>query len=152
MSTSIDRSIPWLFRASAVLWAIWGIVHIFAGFMTLKFIGAGQTAEAFHGITSAVDIASLRLEYPAAVSAVLSQHGFNLAWFGLVTLVASPFVWRQRSLAVYLAALVGGLADVGYFVFIDLGGFATPPGPQMTWICAAAVITGLAGVFRSRRA
>lgn len=132
----------WSFRLSAVLWAVWGLVHIAAGALTLNFIGSGQTAQAVHGIAAAVELASVTIDYPAAVSAILQQHGFNLLWIGVVTLGAAPFVWRRHAGAVYLAALTGGLTDAGYFLFIDLGGFALPPGPQMTWICAAAVISG----------
>lgn len=140
----------WLFRVSAVLWFIWGAVHIFAGVMTVSFLLSGETAEAVHGITAAVPLESLQIEYTDGVSAILGQHGFNLGWFGVVTLVCSPFVWRRQRLAVYLAALVGGLADLGYFLFIDLGGFALPPGPQMTYICAAAILSGFIAVRLSR--
>ena len=141
-----SQSTRWLLRASAILWAIWGLVHILAGVMTLVTLQAGETAKAIHAIAQRGSLENLQLAYPEALVAILSQHGFNLAWFGLVTLAASPFVWRGRKDAIYLAALVGGLADTGYFVFIDLGGYALPPGPQMTWICAAAIITGLVGL------
>jgi hypothetical protein len=139
------KTTVWLHRISAILWGIWGAVHILAGVMTLVTLRAGETARAIGAITDKVDIQLLQHDYHPAVAALISQHGLNLAWFGLVTLVAAPFVWRQRRWAVYLAVLVGGFADLGYFLFIDLGGFANPPGPQMTWICAAAIITGLVG-------
>lgn len=151
MSPSVPSpAIPWLFRLAAVLWMIWGLVHILAGVVTLSLLNAGQTAEAFHGILAAVDLASLQVDYPDGVGALLGQHGLNLAWFGAVTLVSAPFVWRGIPAAVYLAALVGGLADLGYFLFIDLGGYALPPGPQMTYICATAIVTSLAGLAMLR--
>ena len=149
---SQDSQGRWLFRTSAILWAMWGIVHTLAGVMTVLQSSSGKVTEAVHAITSKVEIENLRMEYPEAVGAVVSQHGFNLLWFGLVTLLASPMVWKRKRLAVYLACLVGGLADLGYFIFIDLGGYATPPGPQMTWICAGAIITGLAAVRIQSRA
>ncbi|GAB5536260.1 MAG: hypothetical protein Rubg2KO_25090 [Rubricoccaceae bacterium] len=149
-SSSSSRVAPWLFRLSAILWVIWGGVHILGGVMTLRFIGNGQTAEAFHGILAALDLASLQITYPDGIAAILQQHGFNLAWFGLVTLVAAPFVWRRIPAAVYVAALVGGLADMGYFLFIDLGGYALPPGPQMTYICAAAILLSFAALYMTR--
>lgn len=149
-SLTTPRTASWLFRLSAVLWAVWGLVHILAGVMTLRGTTTGQTAEAFHGILAAVDLATLQIAYPDGVAAVLAQHGFNLAWFGIVTLIAAPFVWRRIPAAVCLAALVGGLADIGYFLFIDLGGYALPPGPQMTYICAAAIGTGFAGLYAAR--
>lgn len=39
-----------------------------------------------------------------------------------------------------LAALVSRLLETGSFIFVDLGGFAEFPEPQMTSICAAAII------------
>ncbi|MEO1277413.1 MAG: hypothetical protein AAFV77_00460 [Planctomycetota bacterium] len=151
--TSARQTTParWLLRTSAVLWAIWGLVHIFAGVVTLKAILAGNTAEAIQGITSKVPLEELVRVYHPAESAILSQHALNLAWFGLVTTIAAPFVWRGRRAMVYVAVLVGGCADLAYFIFIDLGGFATPPGPQMTWICAAAIVTGLLGLWFARK-
>lgn len=141
-------SVParWLLRISAVLWVVWGLVHVFAGVVTLQSIFAGDTAEAIQGIASKVPIEELVRGYHPAENALLSQHALNLAWFGLVTSVAAPFVWRGRRAMVFTAVLVGGCADLAYFIFIDLGGFANPPGPQMTWICAAAIVTGLFGV------
>lgn len=149
-SGSVDRVGVWMFRVSAVLWVIWGIVHIFGGLVTLRLNLSGRTAEAFNGIVSKVPAEELAGDYHPGVAAVLSQHGMNLAWFGAVTLIAAPFVWKRNRVAFYTAMLVGGMADLAYFIFIDLGGFATFPGPQMTYICATAIVTGLVGVYRTR--
>ncbi len=144
------RTVPWLLRASAMLWAVWGLVHILAGVMTLRLLLVGKTAEAIQGIAAKVPVEELAGAYHPAVSAVLSQHAMNLGWFGVVTLVAAPLVWKGRPGAIYTAALVGGMADLAYFIFIDLGGFAAPPGPQMTWICAAAISTGFIALYLAR--
>ena len=40
---------------------------------------------AIAGIADAVEPASVQMEYPAAASAIIAQHGFNLFWVGLVT-------------------------------------------------------------------
>ncbi|MFK7884629.1 MAG: hypothetical protein AB8F26_10655 [Phycisphaerales bacterium] len=149
-SGSVDRAAVWLFRVSAVLWVIWGIVHIFGGVATLWMNLSGRTGDAFNGIVSKVPAEELAGDYHPGVAAVLSQHGMNLAWFGAVTLIAAPFVWKRNRVAFYTAMLVGGMADLAYFIFIDLGGFATFPGPQMTYICATAIVTGLVGVYRTR--
>ena len=74
-----------------------------------------------------------------------------MGWFGLVTLVGSVFVWRKSVHAIFLCALVGGFGDFGYFLFIDLADLAIPPGPQMTWISAAAILLSFYAYFRSNR-
>ncbi|MEM7681341.1 MAG: hypothetical protein AAF288_05230 [Planctomycetota bacterium] len=147
---SDNRAVPWLLRVSAVLWALWGLVHIMAGVVTLHLLLGGKTAEAVQGITAKVPLEELAGDYHSGVTAVLSQHAMNLAWFGLVTLVAAPFIWKGRKAAIYIAALVGGMADLAYFIFIDLGGFAAPPGPQMTYICASAIGTSAIALYLSR--
>lgn len=126
-----------LLKASSVLWVIWGLVHLLAGIMILS----GDATSGFQAIADAVPPATLVLDYPAAVSGVLSQHAWNLAWFGIVTIVGAVFIWRQNLTAIWVTALVGGLADVGYFLFIDLAGFANfVPGTVMTIVSATAIV------------
>lgn len=126
-------------KITAVLWVIWGLVHMFAGIMTVSL----DTPQAVQGIADGVDPELLMGPFPDAVGGLVRQHGFNLLWIGLVTTVGGVFVWRGNATAVWLSALVGGLADVGYFLFIDLGGFNRfVPGTVMTLISGAAVILG----------
>jgi len=91
--------------------------------MTIGFIASGDISSAVAGIADAIDPATLQSDYPAASGAVLGQHGFNLLWIGLVTLICSFFVWKGDKNAIFLAAITGGLADLGYFLFMDLGGY-----------------------------
>ncbi|MEM9346471.1 MAG: hypothetical protein AAGB26_07630 [Planctomycetota bacterium] len=134
-----------LIRAAVVLWVIWGLVHVLAGVMTIS----KETAGAVAGIADAVDPAEFELAYHPAVGAVLNQHGFNLLWAGLVTTIAAVFVWRRSKLAIAIAAVVSGSFDLGYFLFMDLGGHVKfIPGTLMTLTCAAAIILALAAVFR----
>ncbi|MEM8607870.1 MAG: hypothetical protein AAGF92_12235 [Myxococcota bacterium] len=138
----------WLLRVAAVLWIVWGLVHMLAGVMTIS----QDTAAAVAGIADAVDPAVLRVAYPDAAGAVINQHGFNLLWIGLVTVICAPFVWRGVGGGIFLAALVGGLADVGYFVFMDLGGFVHfVPGTLMTIFSSAAILASFAAWFTRTR-
>lgn len=133
-----------LLRVSAVLWVIWGLVHMLAGVLTMS----RDTTEAVQGIADDVEPASLEMDYPDAVGAVINQHGFNLMWIGAVTLVCAVYIWRRSVIAVFLAALVGGLADVGYFLFLDLGGHVKfLPGTLMTIFSSLAIITSFVAYF-----
>ncbi|MEM1118132.1 MAG: hypothetical protein AAGJ11_16590, partial [Bacteroidota bacterium] len=76
-----------LLKIAAVLWVIWGLVHAFAGAMTI----AADPATGFGNIADAVDPAVFVLDYPDAVGAVLNQHGWNLLWGGIVTIIGAVF-------------------------------------------------------------
>lgn len=136
-----------LLRTAAVLWVVWGLVHMFAGILTI----GRDTPEAVEGIADDVDPAELALDYPDAVGAIINQHGFNLLWIGAVTLICSWFIWQRSLTAVFLAALVGGLADIGYFVFLDLGGHVKfLPGTLMTIFSATAIVTSFTAAYLGR--
>ncbi|MEM6628230.1 MAG: hypothetical protein AAF694_01090 [Bacteroidota bacterium] len=139
------------FKASAILWFIWGAVHIFAGIMTDNFILNGDIAGAVSGIADAVNPDTLQVNYPDAAGAVIGQHGFNLLWIGLTTLICSFFVWKGDKNAIFLAAITGGLADLGYFLFMDLGGYVNfMPGTVMTLVSSAAIILSFFAHFKSK--
>ena len=127
-------------KIAAVLWVIWGLVHMFAGIMTI----AQAAPNSIGGVADAVDGTVFHASYHAATDALINQHGFNLLWIGLTTVVAAYFIWRKSLPAAFIAALVGGLADVGYFIFMDLGGFVHfMPGTVMTLVSASAILLSL---------
>lgn len=131
------RSATILLRVSAVLWVIWGLVHALAGVLILS----GDTASGFQAIGDGVDPALLEADYHPLVGGVLNQHAWNLAWFGVATIIGAGFIWARNTTAIWVTAMVGGLADIGYFVFIDLAGYANfVPGTVMTIVSASAIV------------
>ena len=136
-----------LLKISAILWVIWGLVHALAGVMTIS----GDTAAAAAAIADGVDPNLLKMDYPDAVGAIINQHGFNLLWGGVVTIIGGIFIWRKNVAAIFVSALVGGLLDVGYFIFIDLGGYNNfVPGTVMTIISSLAIILSFYAYFRRK--
>ncbi len=102
---------------------------------------SSETTAGFQAIADAVSPGDLAMDYPAEVGGVLGQHAWNLAWFGLATIIGGIFIWRGNMTAIWVTAMVGGLADLGYFMFIDLAGFAKfVPGTVMTLVSATAII------------
>lgn len=127
----------WALKISAILWIIWGLVHIAGGVITI----GGDTAAGFQGIAAAVEPGQLEANYHPAVGAVLNQHGWNLLWVGVVTTIGAFYIWRRSVTGIWVTGMVGGLFDIGYFVFIDLGGFGTFfPGTSMTIVSATAIV------------
>ena len=141
-----------LLKLSAVLWVVWGLVHILAGVLTIKGILTGDISAAVAGIADAVDPVSVKMDYPEAAGALIGQHGFNLFWIGIVTFVSAFYIWRGNKNAIFLAAITGGLADLGYFFFMDLGGFVNfVPGTVMTIVSLLAIILSVTAYFKSKR-
>ncbi|MEL6632390.1 MAG: hypothetical protein AAFQ83_13005 [Bacteroidota bacterium] len=139
------------FKVSAILWVIWGLVHILAGVLVMQAIIGGDISAAVAAIADGVAPETLKMDYPAASGAIIGQHGFNLFWIGMITLISAFFVWGGNPYAVFLAAICGGLADLGYFLFMDLGGYVNfMPGTVMTLVSSAAIILSFVAYFRTR--
>ena len=140
--------ISYLLKIAAGLWVVWGLVHMVAGVMFISF----ETPDAIAGVADAVDPALLVGPYHEAVGALINQHGFNLLWIGTFTLVGAFYIWSGSVTAMLFTGIVGGVADVGYFVFMDLGGFVNfVPGTLMTLVSGSAIILSLVA-YSSKRA
>lgn len=123
-------------KIAAVLWIIWGLVHLLAGVLVLS----GDTQSGFQAIADAVEPGELVADYHGAVGGVLGQHAWNLAWFGIATVIGALFIWRGNLTAIWVTGMVGGLADLGYLLFLDFPGYVNfIPGTLMTIVSASAV-------------
>lgn len=135
------KNVSVLFKTSSVLWIIWGLVHILAGVLTMKGVITNDMSSALIGIADGTDPNTIKMDYSAAATAVLGQHGFNLLWIGLVTFISAFYIWKGNKNAIFLAAICGGFADLGYFLFLDLGGFVNfIPGTVMTIVSSLAIL------------
>lgn len=137
-----------LLKTSSILWVIWGLVHAFAGVMTMS----GDTATAIQAIADGVDLSLVATVYPDAAGAIINQHGWNLLWAGAVTMIGGIYIWRGSITAIFISAMVGGLFDLGYFIFLDLGGYARfVPGTVMTIVSSLAIITSVAAYYLNKQ-
>lgn len=141
-----------MFKASAILWIVWGLVHVLAGVLTIKGIVTNDISSSVAGIADGVDPSTVQMDYPKAAGAIIGQHGFNLLWIGLVTFICAFVIWKGNKNAIILAAITGGLADLGYFIFIDLGGYANfVPGTVMTIVSSLAIILSFMALYKKRK-
>ncbi|MEM8839298.1 MAG: hypothetical protein AAGE89_14480 [Pseudomonadota bacterium] len=124
-------------KGASILWVIWGLVHILAGFIILSNDATGG----FQAIADAVNPAALQADYHAAVGGVLHQHGWNLGWFGIATTIGGVLIWRESITAIWVTGMIGGLADLGYLIFVDLPGYVNfIPGTLMTFVSGTAIV------------
>lgn len=99
----------------------------------------------------AIDPSTLQMNYPKAAGGIIGQHGYNLFWIGIVTFLSAFYVWKGNKNAIFLAAVTGGLADLGYFLFMDLGGFVNfMPGTLMTIVSSLAIVTSFYAYFKNK--
>ena len=135
-------------KLAAVLWLIWGQVLMYAGVIVISSDSSGAVS----ALADAVDPALIAADYHPAVGAVINQHGYNLLWIGAFTVIGGIFIWKQSVTAIFMTAIVGWVTDVGYFIFMDLGGFVNfMPGTVMTIVSTAAVVLSLWAYFRGLR-
>ncbi|MDX8348139.1 hypothetical protein SLH49_09085 [Cognatiyoonia sp. IB215446] len=124
-------------KIAAILWVIWGLVHLLAGVIVLMSDASGG----FSAIADAVDADALTADYHPAVGGILNQHGWNLGWFGIATIIGGVLIWRRNMTAIWVTGMVGGLADVGYLLFVDLPGYVNFfPGTVMTFVSGTAIL------------
>jgi len=134
-----------LLKSSSVLWVVWGLVHILFGVMIIS----GDAGSGIQAIGNGVDLA--KMDYPDVLGAIMNQHGWNLIWFGVATTVGAVFIWKGSLTAIWVSAMVGGLADFGYFIFLDLGGYVKfIPGTVMTIVSFSAILLSAGTYFKSR--
>ena len=103
-------------KTIAILWLIWSLLHIVPGVFTVTNAIVGDITS-IQFLFPETNPSEMTNDYPNEVKAVLvtfGQHGFNLFWFGLVTLICSILIWKKHNkVAMLIAAIVGGLADLG---------------------------------------
>ena len=134
-------------KVITVLWVIWGLVHMLAGAIVLS----GDATQGVQAIADAVPPEELIHGYHAAVGGILNQHGWNLGWFGLATVIGGVMIWRGNATALWVTALIGGMADVGYLFFVDVPGFVNfMPGTVMTLVSGSAILLSV-WVWRANR-
>jgi len=126
-------------KVAGVLWVIWGLVHAFFGVAIISMDASGG----FAAIAAGVSPGALSADYHPAIEGILNQHAWNLLWFGVVTTIGGVMIWRRNMVAIWVTSMVGGLADLGYLIFVDFPGYATFfPGTLMTLIAGSAIVIG----------
>lgn len=142
------QNLSWTLKVSAILWLIWGLVHALAGGIVISSDATGG----FQAIADAVDSSTLVNDYHAAVGSILNQHGWNLLWGGIVTIIGGVLVWKGNRTAIWVTAMVGGLLDLGYLIFVDVPGYVNfMPGTVMTIVSGTAIVLSFYYYFKTNK-
>ena len=134
-----------MFKTSAILWGIWGIVHLLAGISMISALQNGVD-----GLPESVLVNMMGSEMPVHALETLMEHNWNNAWFGLVVVIGAFFVWKGNRNGIFLSAIVGGLAHLGFFIFVILP-YPDPIGIIMSFVAAAAIALSFIAYFTSTK-
>ena len=130
-----------LFRITSILWGLWGFVHLLGG-LTMLFVLKGG----LESVPESVDVKNLP---PLHIVPTLMEHNFNNLWFGLTILIASFFVWKVNRNAVLFCSIVGGLAHLGFAIFIVFQGHSDLVGVVLSFVVLAAIVFGIIAIKKS---
>lgn len=64
----------------------------------------------FTAIADAIDPSTLAADYAPAVGGILNQHGWNLGWFGVATIIGAWFIWNGNMTAIWVTGMIGDRA------------------------------------------
>ena len=122
-----------LARVGAILYILWGILHIVAAF---KVYSLGQSLE------------------PGTVQGRIFQDAWNLLFFALFgTAVAIKYNWRNSKLGYWLNFVVVSVGDIGFIIFLLIPSYLPlVPGAlgPLLWLLALAFST--AAIYREKAA
>jgi len=130
-----------IFRTTSLLWGLWGVVHLLGGLTMLFTLKGG-----IESIPESVDVKNLP---PLHIVPTLMEHNFNNTWFGLVILIGSFFVWKANRNAVLFCSVVGGLAHLGFAIFIVFPGHGDMVGVVLSFVVLAAIVFGIIAIKKS---
>jgi hypothetical protein len=134
-----------LLKASAILWGIWGIVHLLAGISLIFALRNGV-----NGLPESLSVGMMGSEISVHPLETLKEHNWNNSWFGLVATIGAFGVWKGNRNGIFLSAVVGGLAQLGFFIFVVLP-YPDPAGITMSFVAAAAIVLSLIAYFSSTK-
>ncbi|MDX8400779.1 MAG: hypothetical protein R8K20_11115 [Gallionellaceae bacterium] len=119
------------------------------GAALIYLLPLGREALSMGAVASDPLMVGLLPEYAPIVTATLKQHAWNLAWAGAVATISSYCIWKKSVNAIFISALVGGMVDIGYFIYVDLQGLAPPIGTAMTFFSGGAINLSFYAYFKS---
>ena len=123
----------------------WGIVHIFAGGISLYFLIAGDLGSYVTGICGGAkalheDCKKCTTWNPLNTR-ILLQHALNLGSVGLYSVALAIWAVTDLNRYSYYLGLWPFFMDIGYFVAIDTVHYGEPPGEMQTVIISVAQIS-----------
>lgn len=119
----------WAFKAGAVFYVLWGLLHLYAAFLSFQLGGEQEFG---------------------LVQSKLYQNGWNLAAISTACIaVAAMLNWRNSRLGFWINAIMVSVTDIGFIVLVLIPGVSNDVLGPILWLLGLAG-TGY-GYFRAER-
>ena len=145
-----DVSIGVMAKAGAILWAIWGLLHVWVGYEGVhQYVGAGVRGQ-WATLIGGARVRRETFEYATdagtafAHSQLILNFCLDVGGYGVLGLFIAWMVWAHASWMAYLIGLVAvGVADLSFLFALVTSGvieysFAVILGP-LVWGVAVVV-------------
>ena len=111
----------WIEKAGAIFYILWGVLHIFAAYLSFELAGQQPFG---------------------AVQSKIYQNGWNLAYVSVFAIaIAALFNWRNSVVGYWLNLITISVVDIGFLVLIYAPGHNTDLLGPMLWIAGAVLTT-----------
>ena len=141
-------------KIGAVLYGLWGGLHIYFGVWMLYALNTKGAAAVIAIVGTGVDPSTLPTSLDPVTAATIGQHAWNILWFGIFGVTVAAFLNWKNSVAGYWANLVVVSAgDAGFTVAILIPGYiAMADGIEGPLLWIPAVIFSTIGILNNRKA
>ena len=132
---------------ATVCFAEWGLIHVLAGCLTAYGVAvSGDVAGALGGICEKApqeekDHAVAVTHWNTLNVRILLQHGLNLLFVGFMSLGLAVYLQYEVTRASFVLGLWPFMADVAYFIAIDLVHYGAPFAEAQTYIVSLALFS-----------
>lgn len=106
-------------KIGAIIYAIWGVIHIIGGGQLLALSLSDNPTDALIGFGSGLPVSEIPHIHDPATISVLAFHSFDLLWMGILVLIISISMnWKNSKTGFLINSAIIGFADIGLVLFM----------------------------------
>src|SRR5574341_2273610 len=131
-------------KIGAVLYALWGAMHLGIAVVLFVKLSHGGGAEYVGFIGSSLPAETFQHPYDVVTLGLLWQHAWNLGLLGAFAIAVAPLNWANNRLGYWLNLGVVSMADIGFVTAILGRGYillSDGLGGPVLWVLAAIFST-----------
>lgn len=112
------------YKWGSISYILWGVMHAMIGIQILVINTGQSTYDVITTLYRDSGMVSTPLQLGSVIGAIMTQHAWNLLWFGVFAIVVGAvWNWRNSRVGYWANLAVVSLADIGFIVAILIPGY-----------------------------